>query len=304
MGIYTCGYPFTIAKSSLLFCSCFHDHVVKGGLRMTITDYSARKKRMAAILGSEEAAGADEAMPSRRVCTTEHANTSTDAISPPPHATAAHMQGSHSADVRLDEIEIDLHQPRRFLPDDLRQAFASHQTNHQDILTQLTTGTADGDVEAASYLSDMRSLANDIQMHGKLYPALVYTHRDRDGSTCYRLIDGERRFWAHVYLGAQPDSQVTTLRAELRDQFEHANGEDIERMQRSVNMQRESVCTIDIGEFIQTKRNAAVRAIHSDAQLLTRWSDDGKPLGLRDAVQRIVCDELTHTFGKPLKRRA
>jgi hypothetical protein len=97
---------------------------------------------------------------------------------------------------------------------------------------------------------------------------LVYTNPWREGQTRYLLNEGERRFWEHVYLSVQPDSQARSVHTEFLDEFERTNGEDIERMKWSINMQRESVCAVDIAEFFYMKRNEAVRVIKADGQFL------------------------------------
>jgi hypothetical protein len=269
---------------------------------MTATDYAARKKRMAAILSAEEQAHADDVSQT-------HEPASSPSHAPPMAAPSLDPAiGGRLIEVPLDDIEIDPHQPRQFLPSDVRSAFANRQINYLEVLAQMMTRIANGDLEAEAYLTDIRALAEDIQAHGQLNTALVYTDKSRDGRTRYRLIDGERRFWAHVYLSTQPSSTVTGLwtglRAELRDEFQRASAGDIQSMQWSANMQRESVCAVDIAEFVHARRDEAIRRMQANPQLLAQLREGEPAITPRDAAQRLVCRDLAYTFGRPLKRRA
>ena len=258
---------------------------------MTMTDYAARKKRMTALLTSDDIAAVPQSTP----------------VNPPDSPIVLpdnHTQNSNAKQVLLNDIEIDLHQPRQYLPADLRSTFASHEINYQDVIAQLMPRAANNDIEAEAYLTDMRTLANDIKANGQLYAVLVYTNKDRDGRQRYHLIDGERRFWAMAYLSSENDNQVTTVRAEVRADLEQASADDILIIQWSANMQRESVCAVDIAEFIHQNREATTRAILTDPSLLKRWGAAEAPATPRDAVQQIVCHKLERTFGRPLKRRA
>lgn len=270
---------------------------------MTESDYTARKKRMAALLSEEDRARSIS--PHKAQLTTQEPITDpTEQISALAKKSVKTAQGSHTTQVPLEDIEIDLHQPRQFFPADLRHALASGKVSHNDVLAQLLERATGGDMEAQAYVEDIRGLADDIKAHGLLSAVLVYTSQTSDGRTRYQLIDGERRFWAYVYLSAQQDSDMTHIRAEVNNEFEHASADDIISLQWSANMQRESVCAMDLAEFVYQKREEAVRTIQTDSKLLTQWSDNGKPISPRDTAQRIVCHHLAHTFGRPLKRRA
>jgi len=258
---------------------------------MTTTDYAARKKRMTALFSGEDN------LP-------EAQNSPGHPLDSPVVASGTHLQGLIVIQVLLQDIEIDLHQPRQYLPAELRRTFSSHQISHRDVLEQLMTRAANNDIEAGAYLADIHVLANDIKANGQLYAILVYTNKDRDGRQRYHLIDGERRFWALVYLSSDNGSQVTTIRAEVRADFEKASADEILNMQWSANMQRESVCAMDIAEFVHQNREATMRAIQTDPSLLKRWGDAEAPASPRGAVQVIVCHKLERTFGRPLKRRA
>ena len=258
---------------------------------MTITDYAARKKRMTALLTSDDIPAVPQSTP----------------VNPPDSPIVLpdnHTQNSSVNQVLLQEIEIDLHQPRQYLPAELRRLFASREINHQDVITQLMTRAANNDMEAEAYLADMRTLANDIKANGQLYAILVYTNKDRDDRQRYHLIDGERRFWAMAYLSSEPDNQVTTIRAEVRADLEQASADDILNLQWSANMQRDSVCAMDIAEFVCAKREEAVRHLEMDPRLLTIWRKGDQTVTPRVTAQRMVCSDLAHAFGRPLKRRA
>lgn len=270
---------------------------------MTENDYTARKKRMASLLSEEDKARSISPH-NAQVTTQEPKTDSTEQPSAFVTTPAKTGQDPLTTQVLLEDIEIDPHQPRQFLPADLRHALTSHEMKHRDVLTQLLKRVTGEDTEAQAYIEDIRGLADDIKAHGLISAVLVYTSRTSDGRTHYQLIDGERRFWAHVYLSTQPGSDVTMIRAEIHNELEHASADDITSLQWSANMQRESVCAMDIAEFVYEKREETVRAFQTDSKLLTKWGDDGKPASPRDAAQRIVCHELAHTFGRPLKRRA
>ncbi len=269
---------------------------------MTESDYATRKKRMASLLSDDMTN--TTAVPKEQRTAQETTIEQIEQPHTPPKPPIVTTRVPITIQVTLADIEIDPGQPRQFLPADLRRALTQGRMSYSDVLAQLQQRTANGDTEAKAYVDDVRGLADDIKANGLLSSIMAYSTHAPDGRTRYRLIDGERRFWAHVYLSAEPGSDVTAVRAEVHDELEHASADEIVTMQWSANMQRESVCAVDIAEFVYQKREEAVRSIRTDSTLLTQWGTKGKPASPRDAAQQIVCQALAHTFGRPLKRRA
>jgi hypothetical protein len=301
MGIYLIKTPSTILCQTAI-TGTLYPYLTKGSIEMTETDYTARKKRMAALLANDVQTLSIEISqsplpPAREIGL---------ALVNPSDALTVDLTNNvhHLIQILLLDIEIDLHQPRQFFPADLRKAFAHHEITHHSVIAQLSARMANGDREAEAYFLGIQGLAEDIQARGQLSAVLVYPLQSPNNTVKYQLIDGERRFWAHVYLSLQPGSTVSTMRAEVRTDLESASADDILGMQWSANMQRDNVCAIDIAEFVHAKREEAVRHIELDPQLLAAWRKGEQSGAPRDAAQHMVCHDLAHTFGRPLKRRA
>ena len=100
------------------------------------------------------------------------------------------------AQVKLCDIRIDPYQPRRCVPQEFRLPLAEGKTTPLEVLALITERAKSGDVEAVSYLADIRGLAQSIASDDLLYP--IKCEARRNGMIVIK--DGERRFWACAYL--------------------------------------------------------------------------------------------------------
>ncbi len=150
----------------------------------------------------------------------------------------------------LSLIRTDPHQPRRYLPDDLRERFQAGQADASATLRALLARVGADDPEAAGYLASLRDLAASIAAVGLQHPLRVSqetTHEN--GGAVFRIVDGERRFWALVLLDLEaPQAAERQAPAILHDPA--ASADDIQRAQWAANLCREDIAAIDVARAV------------------------------------------------------
>lgn len=144
----------------------------------------------------------------------------------------------------LAALRIDPHQPRNSLPHDLRAELVHHGDARKTLQT-LITNAANNDWVAAGTLEGIRALARSIADVGLQQPIRV----SADKAGTYRIVDGERRFWAHLFLlETSSDSRYATISALLHDP--QADGDAIQRAQWAANLCREDIAAIDFADTV------------------------------------------------------
>jgi len=103
----------------------------------------------------------------------------------------------------IDSILPDPNQPRALLPEALAARVNNGKLSPQEAIvewTEMATVAGEGSPEA-HLLGKVEELAEAIAMHGLINPISIYPRRDDDPVNIeYRIVTGERRWWAHVYL--------------------------------------------------------------------------------------------------------
>ncbi|NJM41423.1 MAG: ParB N-terminal domain-containing protein [Anaerolineae bacterium] len=141
----------------------------------------------------------------------------------------------------LARIRTDLAQPRKYLPDDLRQKFARGQATAQATLTTLRERAAQGDDEAHAYTDSIQLLANSIAANGLQNPIRLLPERET-----YTLVQGERRFWACVWLGHETIAAIL-----VNTQANPIPAADaLQRTRWAENVEREPVSAVDLADAI------------------------------------------------------
>jgi ParB-like chromosome segregation protein Spo0J len=144
----------------------------------------------------------------------------------------------------LAALRIDPHQPRNYLPHDLRAELVHHGDARKTLQT-LITRVANNDWVAAGTLEGIRVLARSIADVGLQQPIRV----SADKAGTYRIVDGERRFWAHVFLQVTSDeARYDAINAIVHDP--QATGDDIQRTQWAANLCREDIPAVDFAETV------------------------------------------------------
>lgn len=105
----------------------------------------------------------------------------------------------------IDSILPDPNQPRALLPEALAARVNSGQLSPLKAITewaQIATVAGEGS-PPAHLLGKVKELAEAIATHGLINPISIYPRHDDDPVDIeYRIVTGERRWWAHVYLAA------------------------------------------------------------------------------------------------------
>ncbi len=200
--------------------------------------------------------------------------------------------------VALSDLHIDATQPRKYLPADLRSAVADRKLTPAEALTQLINRVVGGDVEATGFFDSIRTLASGIQQVGLQYPLLVTPHRDGG----YTLLDGERRYWALLYLQSQsPTSAADPISIIVADP--NSSGDDLRRMQWIVNLQREDIAPIDIAEAIWRIREDFLAQVNLDRRRYADSLDDqNQNLTQLEAANLLTSREVSRLTGRTLAR--
>lgn len=110
-----------------------------------------------------------------------------------------------SSTYHIESILPDPHQPRALLPEALAAKVNNGQIQPQKAILEWEqlAAMAGEDSPEAHLLGKVRELAESIATHGLINPISIYPRRDDDTVDVeYRIVTGERRWWAHVYLAA------------------------------------------------------------------------------------------------------
>lgn len=207
--------------------------------------------------------------------------------------------------IALDLVRIDPHQPRHYLPTDLRARLVRGEVTSREALSELIERVRQEDAEATAWFEDIKALAESIADINLRQPMQVARIRDKSGQMAYRLIDGERRFWACLLLRATlprhraEDFETVAMLIER----EEATGDDVVRAQWASNLQRAQIPIVDFAEFVMQVRDLNLRRMQVDEkpfrqQLGTEWasvpaSEVVAELTARE-IERVTKRQLSH----------
>ena len=203
----------------------------------------------------------------------------------------------------LDQLTINLRQPRRVLPDDLRRSFVRGELSAGQVMATLVERAATANIEAQGHLAGLRPLADSIARIGVEQPILVLAeyHKTR---TRYEIKDGERRFWACVLLAG--DAPLASRDIPACIETDGADTDALMLSQWEINTQREAIPEVDFALLVRdTYRSMfdkvranrdAICAAHEIAQT-GRESDS-------DLAITLAIKEVDRLSGRPLQRRA
>lgn len=108
----------------------------------------------------------------------------------------------------IEAMLPDPHQPRALLPEALAMQVTSGQMPPQQAVLawEQMAEEAGPNAPVAYLLGKMQELAESIATHGLINPITIHPCADDDPAADdieYRIVTGERRWWAHVYLAAK-----------------------------------------------------------------------------------------------------
>ena len=146
-----------------------------------------------------------------------------------------------------------------------------------------------GNSEAAALRANIEELAGSIQTIGLKYPILV-----RKTAKGYLVVDGERRYWACVWL------QCDTIPCVISPL-----GEDCDTVRWSTNMQRSDVPCIDIAEWVAREHEHILRSIENDQQPPTETVSAGMlKSSASEAAWLLVASKLEDLSGRKWATRS
>lgn len=209
------------------------------------------------------------------------------------------------ASIPVDQILIDPHQPRRTLPDDLRDACAQGRLSPREALFELCQRAQSGDVVIALRVKQLHELADNIREIGLEYPPKVTKVNAKDGSFKYRLVDGERRFWAWLLLLASAGDAGRIYRESIPAlvEEENANSEDILKSQWATNLHRERVPVVDIADYVMSVRDTYASRLQLNLQpWIESLGAEGAAMSLPSAVLALTSREIAAVMGKRMSR--
>jgi len=163
--------------------------------------------------------------------------------------------------IPLELIEIDAEQPRGYLPPALRGKVARGELKPSEALAALVQQAQQGERTAQGYLASISELAESMSQEGQLEP--VGVTQLEEGR--YRLIWGERRYWAAWWLrarGAWGDGLACRVRV---DELE---ARVLRRAQWAENMQREEVPLVRLAELVAEVYQEVRQEVGGDQQRL------------------------------------
>lgn len=215
------------------------------------------------------------------------------------------MPGFRLASIPVDLIHIDPHQPRRTLPDDLRDACVQGLLGTRKAILELCRRAQNDDRLAALRVGQLRELANSIREVGLEYPLKVAKFQVKDGTVRYRIVEGERRFWAWLLLLASADETERAYRESIPAMVEDddVTPEHILKAQWAANLQREGVPVVDIADYVLSVRDTYASRLQVDPQ---KWvaslGEDGRQMSIPEAVAELTMREVAAVMGKRLSR--
>jgi ParB-like chromosome segregation protein Spo0J len=150
--------------------------------------------------------------------------------------------------IPLSALRIDHHQPRNYLPADLRAELV-HHGNTRSVLQTLIERAAQNDAISAGFLQSIRALARSIADVGLQQPIRVVA----DEPDTFRIVDGERRFWVFLFLHETAgDARYDAIDAILHDA--QASADEVQRAQWAANLCREDIPAVDFAEAVAQMR--------------------------------------------------
>ena len=177
--------------------------------------------------------------------------------------------------IPIKQIRPDPTQPRRLLPCDLVEAFASG-ISPSDILAQLRErGKRQRWVRERA--AELEALADSIATDGLMQPIRVF----QDGDDAYRIEAGERRWWAHQILLGRGDSRFETIAAFVIQPEVEDKG--ILRRRVAENVHRSGFTAIELARAMATRAEEIATAEPTlsrreiDRRVRKRKRDVGSP---------------------------
>jgi len=208
--------------------------------------------------------------------------------------------------VALDALVIDPHQPRKYLPADLRAQLTRGAVDPVTAMKLLIERTAQGDRVAHGYLEQLQELARNIRDVGLQQPLRVSEEHDRDHQPVFRIVDGERRYWAHVWLavvGAATEPAAQPIHIPVLLHNTRATADEIQRAQWAANLHREDIPVVDFAEIIwQVREDYFSRLSIDRARTINTLGAAAEGLSLSDIAALLTCQEVERITGRKLKR--
>jgi ParB-like chromosome segregation protein Spo0J len=198
----------------------------------------------------------------------------------------------------LTALRIDRHQPRNYLPHDLRAELV-HHGDVQKTLQSLITRAASNDVVAAGYLDSIRTLARSIADVGLQQPIRV----SADKAGTYRIVDGERRFWAHIFLRETAGgARYETINAIVHDA--RASGDDVQRAQWAANLCREDIPAVDFAETIwQIREQFLLKLVQDRKRYAAELGIDDAGMTTAEMALALTQREVARLTGRAFSDR-
>jgi len=145
--------------------------------------------------------------------------------------------------IPLERIEVDADQPRGYLPAALRAGLVKGELDPPGVLAALVQAAEGGDVGAQGYVRSIADLAESLAVDGQIEPVgVVEVSEGR-----YRLIWGERRYWAAWWLKARGEGMGELA---CRVRIGEVDDEGLRRVQWVENLQREDVPAVRMAEVV------------------------------------------------------
>lgn len=199
----------------------------------------------------------------------------------------------------LDQLHVDFEQPRRYLG----TYRTIERVTDPAVLMRLLREAESTDDEARAYLDDIRDLARSIRVTGLLQPIVVRDAVGTPDAQRYTIVDGERRFWAHVWLAAMGECGDGCVVPCERIAGSLAPDGVLQRQWTSSVQRRELSC-IEIGYWIAMRLDQILRNIADGTQAPTAAVTEHMLNHERDtAAYLLAADELLRLSGREFSLR-
>jgi hypothetical protein len=222
------------------------------------------------------------------------------ASSPAPTRTDQSLQANAPPDdervltsLLLDQLRVDLAQPRRYLDPYRNNRMLSAP---DAVLDALEADAARDNPEARAYLADVTELADNIERIGLQYPLKVLATSEPGR---YTIIDGERRYWALRMLRRRNPHMSANVLCLLTSPADTT--EALEAAQWSVNVQRSDLSWIEIADWVAEAYDRALRAVRDGAGPVSVQADADTPD--ESPALALVGDWLHERSGRRLAPR-
>ena len=213
--------------------------------------------------------------------------------------------------IPLDWLVIDPHQPRKYLPADLRAQITCDAVDSHTAMTILIERAAQGDTVASGYLERLQELVHNMQTVGLQQPLRVSEERNRQAQIRFRIVDGERRYWAHVWMAvvraatgpvtADPTGSALHIPVILHNS--EASADEIQCAQWAANLHREDISAVDYAEVIwQVREDYFSRLAIDRERYLRDLGDAATGLSLHDMAALLTYREVARLTGRTIKR--